>query len=82
MFSLWLLIDTFIHNSEPASEANKSLSRWFVEMVDDSTSTQIGIITGGFFFSASFDACKRAAGIKNIPDNEIKKAGYRIKIPC
>jgi hypothetical protein len=48
MFSLWLLLDTLSHYSEPASEAGKSLSHRFDEM-PDSTGSFIGIITSVFW---------------------------------
>lgn len=71
MFSFWLFIDTLFHNSELASEANKSLSEQFDEMAD-SASTQIGFITSGFWPTLPSTPVSRQRVLKYIPDNEIK----------
>ncbi|MBK9735078.1 MAG: DUF3667 domain-containing protein [Saprospiraceae bacterium] len=71
MFSFWLLMDTFSHYSEPASEANKSLSQRFDEL-HDTTSTPIGMITNGFWPTLPMTPVSRQRLIKNMPDSEIK----------
>jgi hypothetical protein len=71
MFSFWLMVDTFTHYIEPASEANNSLSQQFDEM-PDSGSTSINIITSGFWPTLPSTPVSRLRGLKNIPDNEIK----------
>jgi hypothetical protein len=64
-------MDTFIHHSEPASEASKSLSQRFDEM-PDSASTTIEIITSGFWPTLPSTPASRLRILKNIPNNEIK----------
>lgn len=71
MFSNWLLMDTFIHYSEPASESGKSLSKRFDEM-PDSVSTTIEISTSGFWPTLPSTPVSRQRVLKNIPNHEIK----------
>jgi len=71
MFSFWLMIDTFTHYTEPASEANNSLSQQFDEM-PDSSHTSIRIATSGLWPTLPSTPVSRLRDLKNIPDNEIK----------
>jgi hypothetical protein len=71
MFSVWLIIDTFTHYSEPAYEANKSMSQLFDEK-PDSSSTPISIITMGFWPTLPSTPISKLRSLKNIPNNEIK----------
>lgn len=71
MFSFWLLIDTFSHYTEPASEANKSMSQRFDEL-PDSSSTSISVFRNPFWPTLPSTPVSKLRVLKKIPDNEIK----------
>lgn len=71
MFSFWLMIDTYTRFADRASEANKPLSQQFDEMPDSST-TSIGMATGGFWPTLPATPVSKLKELKTIPNNQIK----------
>ena len=81
MFSFWLFMDTLIHNSQPVSEVNKSMSQRFDEL-PDSSSTPINIITLSFWPTLPSTPKSEQMVLKTIPDNEIRNWLQEQKYPA